>query len=165
MDSMGFFSFQKPIWGTSLPPRQKGPRVGDALHLERNFVETVRWTFPQSLSVFLVFLETNYFFRFQKWNSSKMIMKSKLDFLNTCLLTKRLQVGKSNIPIHVSIWFFRLFPTWRVVPNTYFGWGLGEVHPFETYVTEGKTLLQSPKGLLVKLLMPFSISSPQKDHF
>lgn len=47
----------KPIWGTSLPPRQKGPRVGDALHLERNFVETVRWTFPKVSRCFWCFFK------------------------------------------------------------------------------------------------------------
>lgn len=58
MDSMGFFSFQKPIWGTSLPPRQKGPRVGDALHLERrNFVEQFVGHFPKSLRVFGCFFK------------------------------------------------------------------------------------------------------------
>lgn len=162
MDSIGFSRSKNPS-GV-----RHSLHVRKALELVTHFtLRGILWNslleISQSLSVFLVFLERNYFFRFQKWNSSKRIMKSKLDFLNTCLLTKRLQVGKSNIPIHVSIWFFRLFPTWRVVPNTYFGWGLGEVQRRTS--RKEKPYLQSPKGLLVKLLVPFSISSPKKDHF
>lgn len=159
----GVFLVPKPIWGTSLPPRQKGPRVGDALHLEeRNFVETVRWTFPKVFRCFWCF------FKQITSSGSKSEIRAKGNEEQTWFslhlsTNKALQVGKSNIPIHVSIWFFRLFPTWRVVPNTYFGWGLGEVQRRTS--RKEKPLLQSPKGLLVKLLIPFSISSPKKDHF
>jgi len=100
----------KPIWGTSLPPRQKGPRVGDALHLEE-FCGNSSLETSQSLSVFLGVSLNKLLLQVPKVKFEQNEMKSKLDFLNTCLLTKRLQVGKSNIPIHVSIWFFRLFPT------------------------------------------------------
>ena len=157
MDSMGFFSFQNPS-GV-----RHSLHVRKALELVTHFtLRGILWkqfvgNFPKFLRVFGVSLNKLLL------QVPKVRFEQNEKFLNTCLLTKRLQVGKSNIPIHVSIWFFRLFPTWRVVPNTYFGWGLGEVQRRTS--RKEKPYLQSPKGLLVKLLVPFSISSPKKDHF
>ena len=166
MDSMGFFSFQNPSGVRhSLHVRKALELVTHFTLRDRNFVEQFVGNFPKSLGVLGVSLK-KLLLQVPKVKFEQHEMKSKLDFLNTCLLTKRLQVGKVTSQFYVSIWFFRLLPTWRVVPNTYFGWGLGEVHPFLRRTSrKDKPLLQSPKGLLVKLLIPFSISSPKKDHF
>lgn len=128
---------------------------------------TVRWKFPKIFRCFWCLLKTKLLLQVPKVKFEQKEMKSKLNFLNACLLTKRLQVGKSNIPNHASIWFCLLFPTWRVVPNTYLGWGLGEVKYIRLRRTSGKEklLLQSPKRLLVKLLIPRLNFSTKKEHF